>query len=241
MTYKNRGCKVAAAKRMQSCLEQLRAEGIDAGEELEFCQAEPEAAPLQITCGTATVSDLPPLDAAFCLPVRIIAKQSVTVDDCQITSPWGGPIRILDLPKPRRDGCYRLGTLSCRTEDFLNDKIGNQFTLRRGSIMEGVVLASGFPIPREMKGGVVNLRITLTDCFQRETWADFNALVRRNSERMVYGPEDLPPLPGKRDRARNGSGLYDSDPEGINERSGSIERSKEAEQRPRHPKVGKTQ
>jgi hypothetical protein len=182
-----------------------------------------------------------PLDAAFSVPVRIIARQSITVDDCQITSPWDGSIRILDLPKPKQDACYRLGTLSCRAEDFLNDKIGNQFTLRRGSIMEGVVLASGFPIPREMKGGVVNLRITLTDCFHRETWADINAVVRRNSERMVYGSEDLPRLPGKGDRARNGSGLYDSDPEGIQERRGSIERSEEGEQRPRNPKVGKPQ
>ena len=105
--------------------------------------------------------------------------------------------------------------------------------------MEGVVLASGFPIPREMKGGVVNLRITLTDCFQREAWTNIHAVVQRNSEKMVYGPEHLPPLSGKRDRAR--SGIYDSHPAGINERSGSIERSKEAEQRPRHPKVGKTQ
>src|SRR5947207_9252077 len=86
MGYKNYGCKVAAAKRMQSCLDQLRAEGIDIGEELEFCESEQESAPLQITCGTATVCDLPPLDAAFSVLVRIIARQSITVDDCQITS-----------------------------------------------------------------------------------------------------------------------------------------------------------
>src|SRR5438874_2186859 len=135
MGYKNYGCKVAAAKRMQSCLDQLRAEGIDIGEELEFCESEQESAPLQITCGTATVCDLPPLDAAFSVLVRIIARQSITVDDCQITSPWDGPIRILDLPKPKQDACYRLGTLSCRAEDFLNDKVGNEFTFRRGSIM----------------------------------------------------------------------------------------------------------
>jgi len=112
--------------------------------------------------------------------------------------------------------------------------------------MHNLLSIVGFPLdePFVMQSpgvSVVVVSITLTDCFQRETWADFNALVRRNSERMVYGPEDLPPLPGKRDRARNGSGLYDSDPEGINERSGSIERSKQGEQRPRNPKVGKTQ
>lgn len=48
MPYKSSGHKVATEKRTQSCLEQLRAEGIDVGEELEFCQAEPKGAPLQI-------------------------------------------------------------------------------------------------------------------------------------------------------------------------------------------------
>lgn len=201
--------------------------------------------PCRFTCGTATVSDLPPLDAAFRLPVRIIARQSITIDDCQITSPWDGPIRILDLPRPKQNGYYHLGTLSCRPEDFLNDKIGNQFTLSRGSIMEGVVLASGFPIPREMKGGVVKLRITLTDCLQREAWADINAVVRRNSEKMVYGPEDMPAVQ-PRDTRRSWSSLYDCDPglrlsREIGEASGSIERSKESVQRRGQPKRGKTQ
>ena len=222
MGYKNYGCKVAAAKRMQSCLDQLRAEGIDIGEELEFCESEQESAPLQITGDMAGICDLP-YDTAYKIPIRIIARQSITVDACRIEAPWEGPVHLADDRK--WGGRYHLGPFNCRTDEFLNDKFIRPLKLRRGAIIEGTIFALGFPIPPEVESGIVKLRIIVVDCFGREAWADVNAMVRRNLEIVFPFPHPMPAVPVKRDRPRNWSGLYDPDPEGINEGSESMQQS----------------
>jgi hypothetical protein len=206
MPYKNRACKVATAKRMQSCLEQLRAEGIDIGEELEFCDSEQESAPLQITGDMAGVCDLP-YDTAYKIPIRIVARQSCTVDACRIEAPWEGPVHLADFGKS--GGRCHLGPFTCRTEEFLNDKFIRPLKLSRGAIIEGTIFALGFPIPLEVESGVVTLRIVVVDCLGREAWGDVNATVRRNLEIVFPVPQTRAAVPVKRDHKRNWSGLYD--------------------------------
>ena len=191
----------AEAKMAQRSLTQLRSEGFDFGPDADVSIAEEERCPLEITegRGIGMATDLGSDMAAYALPLRLVARSPVTIEECCVAAPWDEVTGSLPYLK-ETGGRYRLGSLSYPVGEVLNDHFDQPYSMQTGATLEGVLLAEGLePIPDHVVGGVVSLRVTFVDTFQREATKTMSVPMRRSTgssiaiesqrrNQMVVGP-----------------------------------------------------
>lgn len=185
----------AEARKHSSYLNQLRAEHIDLGADAEDRATEEEVSTLEITQGSdhGIICDFAPMNTIYVLSSRIVAWERTTVVHCRIESSWDD--LTIELPCLREHkGAYHLGRLTYSVNRVLNDHFDRPFTMRRGDILEAVILAYGCePIPDEVRGGLELVQFTLVDTLGRESQAHLELTVerRRELEVSINPPADL--------------------------------------------------
>jgi hypothetical protein len=109
-------------------------------------------------------------DVAYAIPLRMVAQERVVIADYSIVSRWDP--QTIELPHlVDHRGYYKFGRLPCyRTSDVLNDRFENGFAMKRGAVLEGVMLAYGcVPIPQEIAEPII--QFMLRDTLGRESHA----------------------------------------------------------------------
>jgi hypothetical protein len=174
----------AESRESSSYLRQLRCEGLDLGEDAEISAWE-ETARLLITPGRdfGIICDYPVGNTAYAIPIRIVAWERTVPEHCWIESAWDD--QTIELPYLTEcRGRYRFGSLSYLTSEVLNDRFDKPFTMNRGDILEGVILAYGcVAIPEKARGGNAPVQVTLVDTLGREARGEIRLAVECSPNR----------------------------------------------------------
>ena len=120
-----------------------------AGVEIEIPDEWADYQPLIIRTGdesTALVFDTSGGSAAYAIWVQFVARRSMTLLDCQITSQWDDQV-VLASSFDDREFCKH-GAMEFPQRQVLNSRLENGLQLRRGQVIEGMILDWGQrPIP----------------------------------------------------------------------------------------------
>ena len=166
----------------QLVLEQLRAEEIDVGE--DFYRAVGSACPIEITQGAdfGDACQLAPGKVVYCIPVRIVARGTATLEDLLIESPWDS--ESIERPDLREvNGQYKLGPIQCLTGEVLNDRLARPVPMKRGAILEGKIIARGmYPIPEQANHRKVRVRVTIFDTLDRSAHSEIAVEAKISSQ-----------------------------------------------------------
>jgi hypothetical protein len=167
------------------CLEQLRSEGLDLGEGSDSFESWEDPCVFEIARSDryAIISDFPPMNFAIAVPLRIIAHQQTTLEDCLIEVPWDESVHIASLRE--RHGSYHLGPFTYPAAEVLNDYFEISSTLSRGRTLEGVIAYGCVPIPDDIRSGFVPVRVTVADDLDREVSVNVRLMVRRASMNIM--------------------------------------------------------
>jgi len=180
MPIRKLSLNAAEARQTSSFINQLCAEGVDLGADSEIFVVADEICPLEITRGrdVGVVCDVSPLNVGVVIPICIVAKSPVVVRDYYIELPWG-PV---EMPCLRElDGHAHFGRLRYPSREVLNDRFDDPFSLRRGAILEGVILGySCEPIPEDARGKVAPVEFTIVDTLGREARGEILLSVERS-------------------------------------------------------------
>jgi hypothetical protein len=182
MPVKKLRLNAAEARQTSSHLTHLCAEGVALGIDSEMPAPEVEARRLEITqYDLGILCDRPPLNPIYVLPLSIVARTSTVVEDCLIEVPWeDGAITLPYLRE--REGFYKIGSVSYPTREVLNDYFDPPFTMNRGAILRGVILAYGCQqIPEEARERNVSVRFTVIDTLGREATAEIRCVLERSA------------------------------------------------------------
>jgi hypothetical protein len=90
--------------------------------------------------------------AAYAIWVQLVAREPITLLDCQISSQLDDQIVLASVLE---DGqFYKYGPLEFPKRQVLNTRLENGLSLGRGQVIEGTILASGLrPIPAAYRHG----------------------------------------------------------------------------------------
>jgi hypothetical protein len=163
-----------------SYLKQLHAEGVA----ISIPEDLPERCPLEISQGRCIggICDLPGFNTLYAIPLRLIARSPAILLDHRIQSLWDDSIEFPFLSE--RNKRYYFGSLSYLSSEVLNDHFDEPFSLSRGAIVDGVIIAYGcVPVPEEFAGRSVPVQITLTDTLNREIRSEITLTVEPLSKR----------------------------------------------------------
>jgi hypothetical protein len=168
--------------------EKLHREGLDLGEDVEIPAWE-ETARLVIRPGRdfGIIGDYPVGNTLYAIPLRFVAWERIVLEHCWIESAWDDQTIVLPY-LPECGGRYRLGSLSYLTSEVLNDHFDKPFTMNRGDILEGMLLAYGcVAIPENARGGNASVQVTLVDTLGREARGEIRLAVEcsPNMERSL--------------------------------------------------------
>jgi hypothetical protein len=161
------------AREYRRCLREMRAEGIDINCPDDSLEDVP-ALDITVVGGLASlIFNLPSGRAGYAIWLRLVARRSglILPEQCEITTRFDDQIVLecFDLGGP----ISQLGQCSYLEAEVLNDGFPLRFH-RRGHLIEGVILATGFkPIPQEyVQGMTVPLKLTFWDQFGNEFSAE---------------------------------------------------------------------
>ena len=131
----------------------------------------------------ATVYELPNSQIAVACAVELTGlKSGVTVCDCELTLPWNTPEEIDVLQNPKTYKEYDLvPPYDGPQSRFLNHWLTDKVALRRGQVVEGLVVAIGSTsIPERYVSGMrVNVMFSIKDQFDNEYQLSINVEVDR--------------------------------------------------------------
>ena len=180
--------------------QRMRARGV----EMEISEKLLDCEPLIIYTGdehTALVFD--PKEgksAAYAIWVQLVAREPITVLDCQITTPWDDQIVLVSVTEESR--FYKFGGREFPRHEVLNSRLENRLTLKRGQVIEGVILAWGLhSIPAHYPHGHPQpCTLLFIDQYEREISRE----IRVSADRTWKGKKAVP-LPD--------GGLYGGSPQ----------------------------
>ncbi len=102
---------------------------------------------------TNLVFDSPAGCAAYAMWVQLVARESTTLLDCQITSQLDNEIVLASFPG--QDQFCKLGPMEFPKRQLLNSRLENGLSIRRGQVIEGTILGWGRqPIPAACWDGI---------------------------------------------------------------------------------------
>jgi len=185
------------ARQTSSYIKQLCAEGVDLGADSEILAVADEICPLEITRGrdVGVLCDVSPLNVGVAIPICIVAKSPVIVRDYYIELPWGS----VEMPCLRElDGHFHFERLRYPSWEVLNDRFDDPLSLRRGAMLEGVILGySCEPIPEDARGKVAPVEFTIVDTLGREVRGEILLSVERSAktDSAAAGARTWPSIP----------------------------------------------
>jgi predicted Zn-dependent protease with MMP-like domain len=169
------------ARQTASYLNQLLAEGVDLGVDVELPATEQEACPLQLTQGkyNGILVARHYCNYECSVPLRVFAVRRTIIKECRIELPWDRyTCELTDMPKYRGD--YYVGHTSFPASQVLNERFATPpFVIRGGSKLEGILLAAGCErVPQKQRKGLVAVKITLVDIEDREVRTEITIAAR---------------------------------------------------------------
>lgn len=184
MRFKRSRRSAAELEKALRILQQLCAWGFNLGEDAQIADLdwELEPCPVDIALGTevGAVWNNGPTNLIYALPIVLTARQRVTLVDVIIVSPWDACSIGIVVPKfDKHCTFHRYGPASYRQADILNNRFLKPFTLSRGHLCEGVILAEGcVPVPAEFTARNVPLNVTVVDTLERVAQAEVTLPLR---------------------------------------------------------------
>jgi hypothetical protein len=182
----------AESRETLACLNQLRCEGLDLGEDSGIFASWKENSPLVITPGRdfGVICDYPVRNTVYAIPLHVVARERTIIEHCWVESGWDD--QTIAFPfLIESGGRYQLGSLSYRTCDVLNDHFDQPFTMSRGDFLEGIILAYGCEaIPEKVRGANALVQVTLADTLGREARSQLSLAVECSPNMEQTG---LPP------------------------------------------------